>query len=70
MGLSQSRLGLSVAARDDLDLITILDVVGEGHDAAVDLGTSTAVPNLRVHVVGEIQRRSTWPAIRQHRLSD
>ncbi len=48
---------LRLTAGDDLDLVAVLDLVGEGHDAAVDLGAAAAMADLGVHVVGEIERR-------------
>src|SRR3954463_9078350 len=46
-------------ARDDLHLITVLQLDPQLYHAAVDLGPDAAVADLRVHGVGEIDRRST-----------
>ena len=48
---------MCLATGYDFNLVAVLDAVGEGDYAAIDLGTTAAVPDLRMHVIGEIQRR-------------
>ena len=48
---------LRLAAGNDLDLVAVLYPVCQGNDAAVYLGAATSMSNLRMHVVGEVQRR-------------
>ncbi len=55
-----ARLGL--LAGEDLHAVAAAQLVGQRHDAVVDLGAAAAVPDHGVHVVGEIQRRG---ALRQ-----
>ena len=55
---SQSRDGPRPRlGREDLDEVAALQLVVEGHDAAVDLGADRAVPDVRVHGVREVDRR-------------
>ncbi len=49
------RLGLLAA--DDLDHFAVGEVMVEGHDAAIDACAAAAMAELRVHVVGEVERR-------------
>ena len=44
-------------AREHLDAVAGLQLVGQRHDAAVDLGAHAAVAELGVDLVGEVQRR-------------
>ena len=47
---------LRVAARDDLDLVAVLHVVGKRHDPAIDLGTAGAMPDLGMYRISKIDR--------------
>ncbi len=49
--------GCGVLARDDLDDLAVRHLVVERHDAPVDLRPPAAMAEVRVDVVGEIQRR-------------
>lgn len=51
-------LGRNVFRSDDLDLVAAADRRENGLDLMVDLGPHGAVTDLRVNVVGEIERRS------------
>ena len=42
---------------DDLDLVAVLQLGAQRHQPAVDLGADAGVADLRVHRVGEIDRR-------------
>lgn len=42
---------------DDLNLIAHLQLIGKRHDAAADLGADTAVTDVAVNMVSEIERR-------------
>ena len=53
----------------DLDAVAAAQLVVERHDAAVDLGAAAAMPDLGVHVVGEVERRRARRAGRSPRPS-
>ena len=50
--------GASVVGGDDLDLVSAVDLRGDGFELVVDLGADGAVSDLRVDVVREVERRS------------
>ena len=50
-------LGTRIVGRDDLDLVATVDLRGDRFELVVDLGADGTVADLRVDVVGEIQRR-------------
>ena len=47
----------ALLGRSDLDALRVLQLVVERHHLAVDLGAAAAVAQVRVHVVGEVDRR-------------
>ena len=54
---SHSGDGVPLLAGDDLDLVAVLQLGAQLHHAAVDLGADAAVADLRMHGIGEVDRR-------------
>ena len=49
--------GCALPGGQDLDLLAIAELVGQGHDAAIDLGAAATVSDIGVYGIGEIQWR-------------
>src|SRR3954449_3483600 len=71
MTADEAELGIEpVSARtaglggDDLDSLTVVQHVAKRNHLPIDAGATTAMPQLRMHVIGEIDRR------RAHRQID
>ena len=54
---NQSRLGCGMLVRDDLDDLAIGQRTSQRHDAPIDAGAAAAVPEVGMHVIGEVERR-------------
>lgn len=57
VGVEPVAAGPTLAGGEDLDLLAGLELVGERHDAPIDLGAAAAVANLGMHAVGEVDGR-------------
>ena len=50
-----ARLGADASAGQDLHLVTVGQHLGDGYDLMIDLSPDTAVAQVGVHGVGEVQ---------------